>query len=75
MSIKRCPTCNGKKKVAPLGFIQKECPTCGGIGYTSKNEKLVNPKKDEELEIKDKNPVLKPMKRRGRPPRNLIDIL
>lgn len=68
-SVKRCITCNGKKKVAPLGFIQKECPACGGIGYTSKDEKLVN----DEVQVNGKIPPIKPIKRRGRPPSKVIN--
>ena len=61
MSIIRCTTCNGSKKISPLGSIQKECPSCHGIGFVDdKPEK----NKSEEKEI---------VRKRGRPPRNNVD--
>jgi len=67
----RCDKCNGRKKIAPLGFIEKECPACKGIGYIAE-ENTVSDKKEAVKSI-DKNPIMKTIKRRGRPPRKLIN--
>lgn len=32
----RCSKCNGRKKIIGLGMMEKECPTCFGIGWVSK---------------------------------------
>ena len=64
MSLKRCPSCNGKKKVAPLGFIEKECNTCKGVGFIHST-----PYKETSSAIKD---VLVMKKKRGRPPRESV---
>jgi len=29
----RCTTCNGFKRISPLGGIEKNCPTCKGVGF------------------------------------------
>ena len=70
MSLKRCPSCNGKKKVAPLGFIEKDCNTCKGIGFINST-----PYKETSSAIKDVAKieyVLVMKKKRGRPPRESI---
>ncbi len=70
-SVKRCPACNGKKKVSPLGFIQKECPTCNGIGFISSDSKKYNTDKVLKNLSEDKDiTVIK--KKRGRPSSKLI---
>lgn len=32
--MNRCASCNGRKKVSPLGGIEKNCPDCNGLGYS-----------------------------------------
>lgn len=32
---RRCNTCQGRKKYAPLGHIEHKCVMCDGIGYAS----------------------------------------
>lgn len=29
----RCTQCNGRKQIASLGFIEKDCSLCKGVGY------------------------------------------
>lgn len=31
----QCVTCCGRKKYSPLGGIEKDCPSCKGIGFIS----------------------------------------
>lgn len=33
--LKRCTLCNGSKRVVGLGLLEKQCPTCLGIGWIS----------------------------------------
>lgn len=71
MSIKRCNSCNGQKKVTPLGFIQKECPACKGIGFISLDSKKY--KTDDVLEnLNDNKDITIIKKKRGRPSSKLI---
>jgi len=43
-----CPSCKGKKQVAPLGGITKDCAYCKGIGWVSQESN-----KDETLKTFD----------------------
>ena len=36
----RCTNCNGKKKMLGLGSIEKDCPSCKGIGYYESEVKV-----------------------------------
>jgi phage FluMu protein Com len=31
--LKRCPRCNGLRKIAAIGGIKKDCPNCKAIGF------------------------------------------
>lgn len=33
--LKRCTLCNGSKRVIGIGLLEKQCPTCLGIGWIS----------------------------------------
>lgn len=66
MAFLRCFECNGKKKIAPLGFMQKECPSCNGNGYIVKLVDNENKLSSESI-LSDSND--KAIKRRGRPPK------
>lgn len=35
-----CRLCNGQRKVAAMGFMEKKCPECDGKGYV-KNDHYV----------------------------------
>lgn len=39
MSFVRCLLCNGKKTIVGLGMLEKECPTCYGVGYVDSKPK------------------------------------
>lgn len=41
MSYTRCYQCKGNKKYAPLGYIEKECTLCNGIGHIEEEPKLM----------------------------------
>ncbi len=43
--IKRCDSCQGKKTIKGLGNIEKECPSCQGIGWIAAPSILENIKK------------------------------
>lgn len=38
-----CPGCRGKKTVAPLGAIEKQCSTCKGIGHVNDDVMIETP--------------------------------
>ncbi len=42
--LQMCPSCRGSKKVIRLGFVEKNCEQCGGIG---KIKQLEEQKKTE----------------------------
>lgn len=42
-----CPGCRGKKTVAPLGAIDKQCSTCKGIGHVNDDVMIETPIKTE----------------------------
>lgn len=46
----RCRRCGGAKKVVGMGYIQEDCPACGGAGYVAKKEE----KEIEEPKAKSK---------------------
>lgn len=41
MNYTRCYQCKGNKKYAPLGYIEKECNVCKGIGHIEQEPKLM----------------------------------
>lgn len=54
MSFVRCATCNGKKSVMGLGMLEKECPTCYGVGYIDpapKEVKKAASKKKDDVKV------------------------
>jgi hypothetical protein len=55
MDYTRCTQCRGAKKIKGLGGMEKNCPSCKGIGYSQNGEPL---KAKEEVK-----------KRMGRPPK------
>jgi hypothetical protein len=52
-----------------LGFIQKECPSCNGIGFITKASENDDKINDKSILSTVQEP--KPIKRRGRPPRKI----
>ena len=38
MSLDRCSSCCGRKKIMGMGGIVKECPVCAGIGFIKVKE-------------------------------------
>lgn len=38
--LQRCDQCNGRKKIIGLGGMQKDCPSCKGIGHITIKPKL-----------------------------------
>jgi phage FluMu protein Com len=71
LAFLRCVQCQGKKKIAPLGFIEKECPSCHGIGHivqSSKDESTISQRSIIATPVNNS-----PVRRRGRPSRKLIN--
>jgi hypothetical protein len=67
----RCTSCNGKKKVLCLGNILKECPYCGGVGFTNDTceaemDGRVNYPPNETMDLP------KPRKKPGRKPKEVV---
>ncbi len=31
--LERCTHCDGRKKIMGMGGLQKDCPTCMGVGH------------------------------------------
>lgn len=60
-TLVKCATCRGTKKIKGMGNIEKNCPTCHGIGYIE-NE----PKKDEN--------IIKIKKKPGRKKRDELQV-
>ena len=51
-SKKRCPGCNGQKKIPSIGFISmQECTLCKGKGEVSNEEEVNKEKIETELLI------------------------
>lgn len=42
-TLNRCEMCNGRKQIAPLGGILKNCPTCQGVGFVQAEIKIIEP--------------------------------
>lgn len=66
LAFLRCFQCKGKKKIAPLGFIRKECPSCHGMGFIVQSSN--DDSKMSELSVMATPINGKTLKRRGRPP-------
>jgi len=60
MSLVPCKTCGGRKKIAGMGMIDRECDECKGIGWFDV---------ECDAEKKPKSEVIVTIKKRGRPAR------
>ncbi len=56
----RCDSCLGLKRIKGLGNIEKDCPSCRGIGWISGADKEL------ETELSEKMDIVKPKAKRGR---------
>lgn len=65
-----CVTCNGKKKVPGLGFMQRDCYSCSGTGIKpvdiiDKDSKIDDKIKELQAKIDDLAAVEKRLKAKG----------
>ncbi len=62
-SLKRCPACQGTKRIRGMGMIERKCESCEGIGWIEENES------DNKNGGTDEVSEVKVHKRRGRKPK------
>lgn len=76
MAIKRCDTCNGRKRVTGMGGMEKECKPCKGVGWiedeapvTKSEEKRIQAQEVKTVNLKNVSGQPVVAKKRGRRPR------